>query len=91
MPPRVSSVPEIPHRAASLHRFVAMHAVREGRGSIIAPKNFFRADNSRGSLRCPLPRITVIGEGYFAHSTSRADPKTAERFVGWLKGITAPH
>jgi DNA-binding transcriptional LysR family regulator len=73
------------------HLFVAMQAVREGLGSIIAPKNFFRADNSQGSLRCPLPRITVKGEAYFAHSTSRADPKTAKRFVGWLKEITASH
>jgi DNA-binding transcriptional LysR family regulator len=73
------------------HLFVAMHAVREGLGSIIAPKNFFRADSAQVSLRCPLPHITVKGERYFAHSTSRADPKSANRFVGWLRDITAAH
>jgi LysR family transcriptional regulator, glycine cleavage system transcriptional activator len=73
------------------HLFVAMHAVREGLGSIVAPKNFFDTDKSQGSLRCPLPRITVKGDGYFVHSTSRADPKAASCFVGWLKDITASH
>jgi LysR family transcriptional regulator, glycine cleavage system transcriptional activator len=73
------------------HLFVAMHAVREGLGSIIAPKNFFGTDKAQGSLRCPLPRITVKGEGYFAHSTSRADAKAADRFIAWLKDITASY
>jgi DNA-binding transcriptional LysR family regulator len=70
------------------HLFVAMHAVREGLGSIIAPRNFFGTGRTQGSLRCPLPRITVKGEGYFAQSTSRADPKAVNCFVVWLKGIT---
>src|SRR5262245_39868004 len=73
------------------HLFVAMHTVREGLGSIIAPRNFFGTGSTQGSLRCPLPRITVKGEGYFAQSTSRADPEAVNRFVVWLKGITASH
>lgn len=73
------------------HLFVAMHAVREGLGSIIAPRNFFGTDKTQGSLRCPLPCITVKGERYFAHSTSRADPKAANRVIAWLKDITASH
>jgi LysR family transcriptional regulator, glycine cleavage system transcriptional activator len=73
------------------HLFVAMHAVREGLGSIVAPKNFFRANDPQASLRCPLPGITVKGEAYFAHSTSRADPEYANRFVSWLKAITESH
>jgi DNA-binding transcriptional LysR family regulator len=73
------------------HLFVAMHAVREGLGSIIAPKSFFGTDKAQGSLRCPLPRITVRGDRYFAHSTSRADPNAANCFVGWLKDINASH
>lgn len=73
------------------HMFVAMHAVREGLGSIIAPKNFFRPNNAERGLRCSLPRITVKGEPYFAHSTLRADSKSANRFICWLKDITASH
>jgi DNA-binding transcriptional LysR family regulator len=67
------------------HLFVAMHAVREGLGSTIAPREFFAAP-SQWKLRCPLPHIVVKGEWYLAHSTSRADAKHVARFVTWLKG-----
>lgn len=66
------------------HMFVAMHAVREGLGSIVAPKEFF-VGLSRWKLRCPFPDTVVKGEQYFAHSTSRADPRHVNRFVSWLK------
>lgn len=66
------------------HMFVAMHAVREGLGSIVAPKEFF-PNHARWKLRCPFPDIVVRGEKYFAHSTSRADPRYVGRFVEWLK------
>ncbi|KJC50661.1 LysR family transcriptional regulator [Bradyrhizobium sp. LTSP849] len=66
------------------HMFVAIHAVREGLGSIVAPKEFF-VGPSRWKLRCPFPDIVVKGEQYFAHSTSRADPRHVNRFVDWMK------
>jgi LysR family glycine cleavage system transcriptional activator len=66
------------------HMFVAMHAVREGLGSIVAPKEFF-PNHARWKLRCPFPDIVVRGEKYFAHSTSRADPRHVRRFVEWLR------
>ena len=66
------------------HMFVAMHAVREGFGSIVAPKEFFPSQ-ARWKLRCPLPGIVVKGEKYFAHSTLRADPRYVGRFIDWLK------
>jgi LysR family transcriptional regulator, glycine cleavage system transcriptional activator len=66
------------------HMFVAMHAVREGIGSIVAPKEFFPSQ-ARWKLRCPLPGLIVKGEKYFAHPTSRSDPRYVGHFVDWLK------
>jgi LysR family glycine cleavage system transcriptional activator len=66
------------------HMFVAMHAVREGLGSIVAPKQFFPGQ-AQWKLRCPLPGVAVVGEKYFACPTSRADPRYVSRFVDWLK------
>jgi DNA-binding transcriptional LysR family regulator len=66
------------------HMFVAVHAVREGLGSIVAPKEFFPGQ-AQWKLRCPLPGLVVKGEKYFAHPTSRADPRYIDRFVDWLE------
>ena len=66
------------------HMFVAVHAVREGLGSIVAPKEFFPGQ-AQWKLRCPLPGLVVKGEKYFAHPTSRADPRYVDRFVDWLE------
>lgn len=66
------------------HMFVAMHAVREGFGSIVAPREFFPGQ-AQWKLRCPLPHVSVKGETYYAHPTSRADPRHVGRFVDWLK------
>ncbi|MEH2511605.1 LysR family glycine cleavage system transcriptional activator [Nitrobacteraceae bacterium AZCC 1564] len=66
------------------HMFVALHAVREGLGSIVAPKEFFPGP-AEWKLRCPLPGLVVKGETYFAHLTSRADPRHVGRFIDWLK------
>jgi DNA-binding transcriptional LysR family regulator len=66
------------------HMFVAMHAVREGLGSIVAPREFFPGQ-VQWKLRCPLPGLAVRGETYFAHPTSRADPRYVDRLVDWLK------
>ncbi len=66
------------------HMFVAMHAVREGFGSIVAPKEFFPGQ-PQWRLACPFPDLVVKGEKYFAHPTSRADPRYVGRFVDWLK------
>ncbi|MCD0423426.1 LysR substrate-binding domain-containing protein [Rubrivivax sp. JA1024] len=66
------------------HMFVAMHAVREGFGAIVAPKEFFPG-KPEWRLACPFPDLVVKGEKYFAHPTSRADPRYLGRFVDWLK------
>ncbi|NEW97328.1 LysR family transcriptional regulator [Rhodopseudomonas sp. BR0G17] len=66
------------------HMFVAMHAVREGFGSIVAPKEFFPG-KPEWRLACPFPDVVVKGEKYFAQPTSRADPRYLGRFLDWLK------
>lgn len=66
------------------HMFVAMHAVREGFGSVVAPKEFFPGQ-PEWRLKCPFPDLVVKGEKYVAHPTSRADPRYVGRFIDWLK------
>ncbi|MGP9810159.1 LysR substrate-binding domain-containing protein [Rhodopseudomonas sp. NSM] len=66
------------------HMFVAMHAVREGFGSIVAPKEIFPGQ-PEWRLVCPFPDLVVKGEKYFAHPTSRADPRYLRRFLDWLR------
>lgn len=66
------------------HMFVAMHAVREGLGSIVAPREFFPGQ-PEWRLICPFPDLVVKGEKYVAHPTSRADPRYLARFIDWLK------
>lgn len=69
------------------HMFVAMHAVREGLGAMVAPKEFFPGP-AEWRLTCPFPDIVVKGEKYVAHPTPRADTRHAARFVDWLKNET---
>lgn len=66
------------------HMFVAMHAVREGFGAMVAPREFFPGA-AEWRLRCPFPDVVVKGEKYVAHPTSRADPRYVRRFTDWLK------
>jgi DNA-binding transcriptional LysR family regulator len=65
------------------HLFVALHAVRDGYGSTIAPRQFFDGDN-RYSLTCPLPTICVPGQPLHAHVTASADQENVARLLSWL-------
>jgi LysR family transcriptional regulator, glycine cleavage system transcriptional activator len=71
------------------HRFdhlsVALHAVRDGLGSTIAPRMFFDSAANQYRLRCPLRDIFIPGESYFAHPTSRSETPEVERFIVWLQ------
>ncbi len=71
------------------HRFdhlsVALHAVRDGLGSTIAPSMFFEGAIERYRLHCPLREIYIPGEPYFAHPTARSGTAEAERFITWLQ------
>lgn len=65
------------------HLFVALHAVRDGLGSTIAPRQFFEGDN-RYALACPLPTIWVPGPPLYAHVTASADQENVARLLDWL-------
>jgi len=66
------------------HLFVAMHAVREGFGSIIAPENLFGVSFIRNELVAPLPNNWLKGESYLIHRTRRAEGKPTNLFLEWL-------
>lgn len=66
------------------HLFVAMHAVRDGLGSIIAPKNLLDASFAKKELVAPLPNCTLKGVPYFVHRTARAEGKHINMFIDWL-------
>ncbi len=66
------------------HLFVAMHAVRDGLGSIIAPENLFGASFAKRELAAPLPSMTLKGVPYLVHRTPRAEGKHVRLFTEWL-------
>lgn len=66
------------------HLFVAMHAVRDGLGSIIAPSNLFGASIAKKQLAVPLPKISVKGPPYIVHHTPRAEGRHLRVFTDWL-------
>jgi DNA-binding transcriptional LysR family regulator len=71
------------------HLFVAMHAVRDGFGSIIAPQNLFGASFAKKELAAPLPDIWLKGAPYLVHRTPRAEGKQVRLFTEWLDRATA--
>jgi LysR family glycine cleavage system transcriptional activator len=71
------------------HLFVAMHAVRDGLGSIIAPKDLFEASFAKQELAAPLPNMTLKGVPYFVHRTPRAEGRHTSLFTDWLHRAVA--
>jgi DNA-binding transcriptional LysR family regulator len=67
------------------HLFVAMQAVRDGLGSIVAPQNLFVQHLTRGELVCPFSDLWFEGEPYIAHSLEHASHTHISRFLGWLQ------
>lgn len=67
------------------HLFVAMHAVRDGFGSIIAPHNLFEISLAKRELAAPLPAFAFKGAPYLAHRTPRAEGKHVKLFSDWLQ------
>jgi LysR family transcriptional regulator, glycine cleavage system transcriptional activator len=58
------------------HLFVALHCVRDGIGTIVAPRNIFENEGAETMFRPVLPRISFKGQSYFVHyrTTARAGP-----------------
>jgi DNA-binding transcriptional LysR family regulator len=71
------------------HLFVAMHAVRDGLGSIIAPENLFQSSFAKGELVAPLPDLVLKGLPYLVHRTPRAEGKHVSLFTNWLHRAAA--
>jgi LysR family glycine cleavage system transcriptional activator len=71
------------------HLFVAMHAVRDGLGSIIAPSNLFQASIAKTELAVPLPKIALKGPAYLVHRTPRAEGEHVRVFTDWLYRTTS--
>jgi DNA-binding transcriptional LysR family regulator len=66
------------------HLFVAMHAVRDGLGSVIAPENLFEASFKKKELAAPLPKLALKGVPYLVHRTPRSEGKHVRLFIEWL-------
>lgn len=66
------------------HLFVAMHAVRDGLGSIIAPSNLFGASIAKKELAVPLPKVAMKGPSYTVLYTPRAEGRHVRFFTDWL-------
>ena len=66
------------------HLFVAMHAVRDGLGSIIAPSDLFGASIAKKQFAVPLPKIALKGPAYIVHHTRRAEGRHVQFFTDWL-------
>ena len=71
------------------HLFVAMHAVRDGFGLIIAPENLFGIGFQNKELSAPLPNHLVKGEPYLLHRPQRVEGKQANLFMEWLEHVAA--
>lgn len=69
------------------HLFVAMHAVRDGFGLIIAPENLFGVSFRKQELVAPLPGHFVKGEPYLLHRPQRVDGKPAHLFMEWIDQV----
>lgn len=66
------------------HLFVAVQAVKDGLGSLVAPQNVLQEAIAKLDLASPFPELNYRGESYFCYcASSNVDPAT-ERFRDWL-------
>lgn len=65
------------------HLFVAIQAVKDGLGSVVAPQNVLQIAIESRELACPFPHLNFPGESYFAYFADSIDPLTG-RFKDWL-------
>jgi LysR family transcriptional regulator, glycine cleavage system transcriptional activator len=66
------------------HLFVALHAVRMGFGSTVAPCELLQKSLERGDFRIPLPKALLKGQSYWVNRTLRAEGKYIDKFVEWV-------
>ncbi|MGO8913509.1 MAG: LysR substrate-binding domain-containing protein [Bradyrhizobium sp.] len=66
------------------HLFVAIQAVKDGLGSLVAPQNVLQTAIISGELACPFPQLNFPGEPYFAYFAGSTIDPAIKRFRDWL-------
>ena len=66
------------------HLFVAIQAVKDGLGSLVAPQNLLQMAITSHDLACPFPHLNFPGESYFAYFTDGSIDPAMKRFKDWL-------
>lgn len=66
------------------HLFIALHAVRDGIGSIVAPRNLFQTGAGK-QFALPVAAMHFQGKPYVIHSRSRNEPGYIRTFLAWLR------
>jgi LysR family transcriptional regulator, glycine cleavage system transcriptional activator len=66
------------------HLFVAIQAVKDGLGSLVAPQNLLQIAITSQELACPFPHLNFAGESYFAYFAGGSIDPVMKRFKDWL-------
>jgi LysR family transcriptional regulator, glycine cleavage system transcriptional activator len=66
------------------HLFVAIQAVKDGLGSLVAPQNLLQIAIDSQELASPFPHLNFPGESYFVYFAGSGINPTMERFKDWL-------
>lgn len=66
------------------HLFVAIQAVKDGLGSLVAPQNLLEMAITSHELACPFPHLNFPGEPYFAYFAGGSIDPAMKRFKDWL-------
>jgi DNA-binding transcriptional LysR family regulator len=66
------------------HLFVAIQAVKDGLGSLVAPRNVLEMAITSHELACPFPHLNFPGESYFAYFAGGSIDPAMKRFKDWL-------
>ena len=66
------------------HLFVAIQAVKDGLGSLVAPQNLLQIAIASRELACPFPHLNFAGESYFAYFAGSSINPIMKRFKDWL-------
>jgi LysR family glycine cleavage system transcriptional activator len=70
------------------HLFVALHCVRQGIGTIVAPRNIFENEAAETMFRPVLPRIGFKGESYFVNHRPAGRTGAIGRVVQLLRAYS---
>jgi len=66
------------------HLFVAIQAVKDGLGSVVAPQNVLQEAIASRDLASPFPELNFPGESYFCHGAAGGIDPATQKFRDWL-------